>query len=314
MAALEAKFLGSLSGYVALVTGASRGIGKGIAKMICEAGATVYITGRRMDTGDFPLRGAAEDISQKGGKCVPIECDHAKDDEVERLFKKIDEDQDGRLDILVNNAFAGVHFIMKNMGKKFYEQPVEGWDIINTVGTRSNYVAAHYAANMMIKRNSGLIVNISSPGGMRYLFNIPYGVGKEANDRMAVDMGIELRKKNVCVVSLWPGAVITELVDEQVKQGQKLNNAFNQPQDATLTGKAIVGLAIDKNIMAKNAKVWIVSELANEYGMKDIGGATPMSFRQLKSLIGLYYPGYDWMVPSFLYVPRWLFSFAGHKL
>jgi len=314
MAALEARFIGSLNGYVALVTGASRGIGKGIAQMICEAGATVYITGRKMDSGDFPLRGAAYDIERKGGKCIPVECDHAKDGDVKELFQKIGEEQDGRLDILVNNAFAGVDFIMKNMKNKFYEQPIEGWDIINNVGTRSNYIAAHYAANIMVPRKSGLIVNISSAGGLSYLFNLPYGVGKEANDRMAVDMGIELRKKNVCAVSLWPGAVITELIDDQVKKGEKLSPAFSSPQDATLTGKVIVGLAKDKNAMSKSGKVIIVSELANEYGFKDVGGQTPLSFRQLKYLIGMYYPGYQWLVPSFLYVPKWLFSFAGHKL
>ncbi|XP_065064207.1 dehydrogenase/reductase SDR family member 1-like [Rhopilema esculentum] len=314
MAALEAKFCGMLSGYVALVTGASRGIGKGIAKMLCEAGATVYITGRRMEGGDFPLCDAAQDIENRGGNCVPVECDHSNDQDVEKLFTKIEKEQDGRLDILVNNAFAGVNFIMKQMGKKFYEQPIEAWDIINNVGTRSNYIAAHHAANMMVKRNSGLIVNISSPGGLRYLFNLAYGVGKEANDRMAVDMAIELRKKNVCVVSMWPGAVITELVDEQINNGTKLSTAFSNPQDSTLTGKVIVGLASDKNKMSKSGKVVIVAELANEYGLKDVGDSTPLSVRQLKYLTGMYYPGYEWLVPSFLYVPKWLFSFGGHKL
>eukprot|EP00794_Sanderia_malayensis_P019122 gene19122-21039_t len=310
MASLEAKFLGTLNGRVALVTGASRGIGKGIAKMIAEAGATVYITGRSLVGDKSPLRSTADDINASGGKCIPVQCDHGCDEDVEKLFKKIQIEQDGRLDILVNNAFAGVSFMIQQTGKKFYDQPIEAWDVINRVGTRSNYIAAHHAANMMIAKKSGLIVNISSAGGLSYLFNIAYGIGKEANDRMAVDMGIELRKKNVCSVSLWPGAVITETVAEEMK----MSKAFEQPEDATFTGKAIVALANDKNVMSKTARVLIVSELAREYGFRDVGDVLPMSMRQLKYGISLKYPGYEWMVPGFIWIPKWLFQFMGHKL
>ena len=325
MGSLELKFVGSLAGKVALVTGASRGIGKGIAKMLAEAGATVYITGRKMDSRndvtETSLRSTAEEISNTacrgGGKCIPVECDHGHDADVESLFHRISKEQDGRLDVLVNNAFAAVNFLAENKGKKFYEKPVGAWDFVMRVGTRSNYVAAHYAANMMVPRKTGLIINISSYGGLRYLFDVPYGVGKEANDRMAVDMAIELKRQNIAVVSLWPGPVATEMVvnnvienTEATKHEKKL---FQYSESPTFTGKAVVALAADKNIMAQTGKVHIVADLATEYGFKD-GGIQPLSFRQIKFFVRYAMPSVEWLIPRFLYLPRWMFSLLGNKL
>ena len=326
VASLEQKFVGSLAGKVALVTGASRGIGKGIAKMLVEAGATVYITGRKLDSPNSvtktSLKSTADEINckSKGGSlCIPVECDHGKDTEVEALFHRISREQDGQLDILVNNAFAAVNFITENIEKKFYEQPIEAWDIITNVGTRSNYVAAHYAANMMVPRKTGLIVNISSGGGLMYAFNVAYGVGKEANDRMAVDMAIELKKKNVASVSLWPGPVSTELIIDNIKNNPKgkeeqFQKLFEHPEDPAFTGKAIVALASDKNIMSKTGSIHIVAELATEYGFKDVGGVQPLSFRQMKYAARLFMPSIEWMMPQFLYLPRWIFCLFGKKL
>ena len=176
--------------------------------------------------------------------------DHSKDEEVKKLFETVKNEQKGQLDILVNNAYAGVNMIMENMGKSFWESnPFEVWDCINGVGLRNHYcctaiASRYYLSNlwlidyisvfvegmcdlhltkwvkkifrMMTENKTGLIINVSSGGGLRYLFNVAYGVGKAACDRMAADCAIELKKHNVAMVSLWPGAVKTEKVQEQV--------------------------------------------------------------------------------------------------
>lgn len=311
-----------LEGKICLVTGASRGIGKGIAKILGEAGATVYITGRTLDsaTSEAPLPGSlretAEEIKNSGGTCIPVKCDHGVDEDVEKLFDRIKTEQNGRLDVLVNNAYAGVADIGKYLGVPFYEQPRSVWDTINNVGLRSNFMAAHYAANMMVPNKQGLIVNISSPGGLKYLFNIPYGVGKAANDRMIADMSIEVKKQGITAVTLWPGPVMTEQIETGMasgKMGEKAKRMFEDAEDPTYTGKAVVALASDKNIMSKTGRILIVAELAREYGFKDIGGVQPLSFRQVKYLMKHAAPSVAWAVPEFLYVPCWMIAASTHK-
>lgn len=175
----------SLSGSVCIVTGASRGIGRGIALQLGEAGATVYITGRKLtdsqgDSTTGTLTATASEVESRGGKCIPVQCDHSKDEEIAALFEKVKTEQNGRLDILVNNAYAAVQAISEYMGKPFWEQPLSMWDTVNNVGLRNHYMCTVYAAKMMVPRKSGLIVNISSAGGLAYLFNVAYGIGKEA--------------------------------------------------------------------------------------------------------------------------------------
>lgn len=163
------------------------------------------------------LESAGEEIKARGGQAIPIIMDHSKDEEVEELFNRINREQNGKLDLVVNNAYAGVHTIMEAMGKKFWETDAAGtWDSINNVGLRNHYLCTVHASRMMVPRKSGLIVNVSSPGGLVYLFNVAYGVGKAACDRMAADCGTELKKHNVTMISLWPGAVETEMIKTHV--------------------------------------------------------------------------------------------------
>uniref|UniRef100_A0A8C3SWS6 Dehydrogenase/reductase 1 n=1 Tax=Chelydra serpentina TaxID=8475 RepID=A0A8C3SWS6_CHESE len=199
---------GRLAGRVCLVTGASRGIGKGIALQLSEAGATVYITGRQRE----PLARAAEEVSARGGRCVPVVCDSSREEEVAALFERLQQAEGGRLDVLVNNAFSGVGAIAAQQGLPFWESPPALWDQINNAGLRGHYLCAHYAARLMVPAGHGLIVIISSPGGLRYMFDVPYGVGKAACDRLAADCAIELRPYGVACVMLWPGLVRTEAV------------------------------------------------------------------------------------------------------
>ena len=145
--------------------------------------------------------------------------DHSKDEQVEALFNKIKTENNGRLDILVNNAFAGVDVIFNpgNKRSKFYNlDPAEQWDALNGVGLRNHFMCTVYASRLMVKRTEGLIVNISSAGGIRYLFNAAYGIGKAACDRMAADCAIEFRESNITMVSLWPGPVKTEYVQDKL--------------------------------------------------------------------------------------------------
>merc|ERR1712212_1257377 len=202
----------NLSGKVCLVTGASRGIGRGIALQLAKSGATVYITGRKLED----LKKCAEDMKQAGGQNVlPLQVDHAKEEEIERLFETIKKEQNGQLDILVNNAYAAVNHIFENMGKPFWEaDPAYSWDIVNNVGLRNHFICSSFAARIMTEMKSGLIINVSSPGGLKYLFNVCYGIGKAALDRMTQDTAVELKPHNVAVVGIWPGPVKTEKILE----------------------------------------------------------------------------------------------------
>ncbi|CAH3172325.1 unnamed protein product [Porites lobata] len=248
------------------------------------------------------------------GQCIPVQCDHGNDDEVQKLFDKVSKEQNGRLDILVNNACTGWKAISENAEKPFYEQPLNVWDEVNNVGLRSNYIAAWHAARMMVPAKQGLIINVSSIGGLTYLFNVAYGIGKAANDRMAADMAVELRKENVASVSLWPGAVMTEnekdfLSNPQDERSRKAAALFKDAEDPTFSGKAVAWLAADPNIMNKSGRILVTAELET----LEVSLSQPLSFRQVKKLLSLPYPSVSWMIPEFVYVPRWLLAVGSNK-
>ena len=226
----------SLINKVAIVTGASKGIGRGIALQLGQNGAKVYITGRTLkDKNGLGLAATASEIEKRGGTCIPVEVDHENDKQVEALFKKVEQEQNGQLDILVNCAFKGGEMIFENSNLKFWEiKNVEkSWDDINGVGLRNNYFCTVYASRLMVPRKQGLIVNITSLGGMQYAFNAAYGIGKAGVDRMSADCGVELKKHKVTCLSLLLGGVKTEMSQELVRtKGDKVvlkldpNNPF----------------------------------------------------------------------------------------
>ncbi|XP_061653280.1 dehydrogenase/reductase SDR family member 1 isoform X3 [Phyllopteryx taeniolatus] len=304
----------SLSGWICVVTGASRGIGKGIALQLSEAGATVYITGRQEKT----LKETATQVSERGGKCVPVICDSTNDGDIEKLFERIKLEQSGKLDLLVNNAYAGVQAIFENQGKKFWETDPSFWDTINNTGLRSHYICSVYASRMMVARGQGLIINISSMGGLRYLFNVPYGVGKAACDRMAVDMAMELRSRGVASVCLWPGPVKTELISQFVLAPQevdsKYKDLFANGETTEFSGLCIVNLAKDKNLMSLSGKILLTCDLARRYGIQDVDGGAIKDFTSLKFLLTKV-PYISWLssfVPSFIRMPRFLLPLASN--
>ena len=303
----------SLSGKVSLVTGASRGIGRGIALQLGEAGATVYITGRNASD----LQRTCAEVKARGAhNAIPVVMDHSKDDEVEALFERIKKEQGGQLDICVNNAYAAVNAIAANSDKKFYETPLGIWDQINGVGLRNHYLCTVYASRMMVKQKSGLIVNISSPGGLRYWFNVAYGIGKTACDRMAADCAVELKSDNVAMVSLWPGPVATEMVQETVLQvdNHKMKGTFHDAETVEMAGRAISHLAADPNIMTKTGRILMTYDLAQEYGFTDVDGEVHGNIRSIKKrLIGAGYTKTAMIVPEYIRVPLSLLHYYSYK-
>ncbi len=268
-----------LLGKVALVTGASRGVGKGIALSLGEAGATVYITGRTVDEGKSAsclsgtIHQTAQEIQKLGGKCIAIQCDHRIDSEVEAVFKRIHA-ENKKLNILVNNVWGGYEHFTDGTEfwneNGFWTQPTSRWDSMFHAGVRAHYISSVHAAPLLIQQVDALIVNISFFAAQRSDKGVAYGVAKAASDQMVACMAQELREHNVAVVSLYPGLVRTESV-MQAAEHLDLSNS-ESPQFA---GRAVVKLATDSDIMDETGRVLIVAELAEKYDFTDIDGKRP---------------------------------------
>jgi NAD(P)-dependent dehydrogenase (short-subunit alcohol dehydrogenase family) len=269
-----------LRGKVALVTGASRGIGKGIAHALGAAGATIYVTGRteHVNNATVPLPGTIYEtaalVTQAGGKGIAVRCDHSDDTQVRAVFDQIESEQ-GQLDILVNNAWTG--YQAKQRSKKsgfhtsFWKLPSSFWDTMFTVGVRSHYVASGYAAAIMVSQQRGVIVHLSATAGERYSENVAYGVSKAAVNRMAADMAHELRPYQVAVVALSPFIVATEML----MTGRKKQALEKWMETPLFVGRAVVALTSDPQIMAKTGSVCNTRALAREYGFSDVDGHLP---------------------------------------
>jgi dehydrogenase/reductase SDR family protein 1 len=265
----------SLEGQVAVVTGASRGVGKGIARGLGEAGATVYVTGRSVSAGLLPgtIQETADEVTALGGRGVAVACDHADDAQVQALVARVLAEA-GRIDVLVNNAFAVPD---GKLVAPFWEIPLAQWDTMHRVGLRSHYVASALVAPSMIAARRGLIVNVSSFGAKIYAVNVAYGVGKAGLDRMSRDMGRELRPHGVCAVSLWPGIVKTERL---LLEPERLGFDPTHGESAQLSGRAVAFLAADEKKLDKTGTSLVVAELAEEYGFTDVDGTRPASLRK----------------------------------
>lgn len=268
----------ALEGRICIVTGASRGVGKGIALGLGEAGATVYVTGRSTKSaasGTLPgtIDETAAEVTSLGGRGIAVACDHAVDAEIAALIARVKAEH-GVVDVLVNNVFA---IPDGKLVAPFWELPIAQWDVMHRVGLRSHYVASWHVAKVMIANKRGLIVNVSSFGAKIQAVNVAYGVGKAGVDRMTRDMGRELKVHGVSVVSLWPGIVKTErLLLEPDRVGFDLTNG----ESPTFSGRAVAALAADPELLAKTGQPLIVAELAREYGFTDVDGSQPPSLRR----------------------------------
>jgi dehydrogenase/reductase SDR family member 1 len=261
-----------LTGRVAIVTGASRGVGKGIALGLGEAGATVYVTGRTVTPGVLPgtIGETAREVTAQGGEGIAVACDHALDAEIEALVTRVMSER-GRIDVLVNNAFA---IPEGKLTAPFWELPISQWDTMHRVGLRSHYVASVLVAPHMVASKSGLIVNVSSFGAKIYAVNVAYGVGKAGVDRMSRDTGRELSPHGVCAVSLWPGIVKTERL---MLDPDRLGFDTTHGESPQLSGRAVAALAADPKKLERSGQALVVAELAREYQFTDLDGTQPKS-------------------------------------
>ncbi len=278
--------MGSLTGKVAVVTGASRGIGKGIALALAEQGATVYVTGRTVTAGSYPLPGTvgetAAECDQRGGKGIAVQVDHGQDEQVAALFERVRTEQ-GRLDILVNNAFSLPEDLTDP--EPFWEKPLSNWEMVD-VGVRSNFVAAWYAAQIMAPQKSGLIVAISGYTGVSYTYGVVFGTSKSAVDRMARDMAVELKPHGVASISLWQGLTFTERAKRNLDAIPGLKEgASTRPADGCspeFPGRVIAAVAADPDAMRHSGATFITAELAQQYGITDIDGKVIPSLRETR--------------------------------
>lgn len=267
---------------VAVVTGASRGAGRGIAIALGSHGCTVYVTGRSEKSGDAPLPGTiyetAEAVTAAGGQGIPVRVDHTDFDQIEALFQQVDREQ-ARLDILVNNAFAA-HDQMTVPGP-FWEKSLDLVHMLDA-GLLGSYAAAYHAAPMMVRQQRGLVVFTSASGATHYAFGPAYGAHKAGLDKYAADMAVDFREFNVASVSIWMGAVMTERM-QLMAEADPERFAAIEPLTETpfFTGHIIWALYRDPALMGISGQTLIGAELAEKYGIVDEGGRRPRSYREL---------------------------------
>ena len=271
-----------LSGVVALVTGASRGVGRGIALALGDAGATVYVTGRSERGGprteDLPgtVQDTAEEVTGRGGKGIAVRCDHTVDADTEAVFARIGADH-GRLDLLVNNAWAGYERGTEvRFDAPFWQQPLWRWDLF-AGSLRGQFLASRLAVPLMLEQGKGLIANISFTDGDVYLGQTAYDVTKSASDRMVLGMAHDLRRKSIAAVAVHPGFVRTERVEAAWEQlGQGPAQVVHSPE---YVGRAIAALTADTEVLDVSGQRLAVGDLAARYGFTDVDGRQPPPFR-----------------------------------
>jgi NAD(P)-dependent dehydrogenase (short-subunit alcohol dehydrogenase family) len=262
---------------IAVVTGASRGAGKGIAIALGEVGSTVYVTGRSIADGDSPYGGSVSEtadlVTRSGGKGIAIALDHADDEAVGALFARLKAEH-GRLDILVNNA---AH-VASSMSGGFWQKPLEAADLI-TVGLRSHFVAAYHAAPLLIANGRGLIVHTGHYGAVAYHVGPAYGAQKAGADKMAADMAKELRPYNVAAVSIWMGGLDTERARAYLASLPEDARPKTRRESPQFTGRIIAALYASDLRMKLTGRALIGAELGAKLGVIDIDGSAPLSYR-----------------------------------
>jgi dehydrogenase/reductase SDR family member 1 len=249
---------------IALVTGASRGVGRGVAAALAGAGFRVFATGRSIEHADLPQ--AVE----------RFRCDHTRDGETAAVFARV-EAEGGSLDVLVNAAWGGYDGMFED-GRftwmdPFWDQPAHRWMTMMDAGVRAALIASSHAARLMVPRRHGLIVNLSYWAAQKQMGNAVYGIAKAATDKMTADMAHELRRHNVAAVSLYPGLVRTEAVLAVAETGGLDLSNSESPE---FTGRVVAALAADPALMERTGQVLVAATIARELGVSDIDGRRPV--------------------------------------
>ena len=275
-----------------MVTGGSRGAGRGIAIALGSHGYTVYVTGRTQRAGESPWGGTIGDtaaaITAAGGKGVPVCADHRRDDEVEALFERVRQ-QEGRLDILVNNAALIGDELQRAV--PFWEKSLAASVDLLEVGLRSSLVASYYAAPLLVQTGRGLVVFTSAPGAVHYQYGAAYGAHKAGLDKFAADMAVDFRPFGVTAVSIWMGVVLTERVRQIIDSGPEFGYLDDIAETPEFTGHVIAALAADPDVLAVSGRTLIGAEVALQYGISDREGRHPPSVREWMRVAPVNYQG-----------------------
>jgi NAD(P)-dependent dehydrogenase (short-subunit alcohol dehydrogenase family) len=269
-----------LAGQVAVVTGATRGAGLGIARVLGEAGATVYVTGRSVrgapTVPEYPggIEDAADEVTARGGHGIPVHCDHTDEQAVDGLFQQVQREQ-GRLDLLVCNAWSGYMPYPEHndwFAQPFWEQSMDRWDGMFTGGLRAHLLTARYGLPLMLPARRGLVVFTTFTMGRKYLGNVFYDVAKNGICRAAEVLASELEEHEVAVLALTPGWVLTERMTD-LSEHQRA-----QTESPEYIGRAIAALASDPGIARRTGQTLAVGDLAREYGFTDVDGRQPTAY------------------------------------
>ena len=262
-----------LAGKVAVVTGSSRGIGRGTAVALGEQGATVYVTGRSTGSGELTIDRTVELVEAAGGRGIAVQTDHGDDEQIAALFDRVRADE-GKLDILVNNVYKIPD--PPAWGGGFWDHPISIWDDQVGIGLRAHYVASWHAAPLLFAAGPGAaIFNVSSPGGQSYHFSSSYGAGKAGLDRLSADMAIELEPKGVACVVIYPGTVSTEFI---VEWSGKRDTDMEGAQTPLVVGRCIAALAGASDLMERSGSIQWVEDVGPEFGIVDEHGRSPAAY------------------------------------
>lgn len=288
-----------LRGMVAVVAGATRGAGRGIACALGEAGAMVYCTGRsvrgRPATGSRPetIEETAEMVTAFGGEGIHVQIDHTEADQVKELFARINGEQ-GRLDVLVNDVWGGDE--LTEFGKTFWDVALENGRVMLERAIWSHIVTSHYAAPLMIESSPGLIVEVTDGDFFGYRGNIFYDLVKTSVIRLAFAMARELRNRHITALALTPGFLRSEAVldhygvtEKNWKEGAKVEPNLRASETPFYVGRAVAALAADSNVLKKSGRVFSSGDLAEEYGFRDVDGRKPNWARHFEKKYGRGY-------------------------
>ncbi|MCI0765843.1 SDR family oxidoreductase [Bacillus sp. TL12] len=275
-----------LQGKVAVVAGATRGAGRGIAMMLGEAGATVYVTGRSTK-GNLSSMGrtetieeTAEFVTKQGGKGIAVRVDHTVEADIKALFNRIQEEQNGKLDILVNDVWGGDP--LTEWKKPFWEHNLHNGLLMQQRAVHSHMMTSYYGVPLMVKNKRGLVIEITDGVDYQYRGNLYYSLAKISTIHLAEAMAKDLKEHHITAVAVSPGFLRSEamldlfgVTEENWQEGTKKDPHFIASETPFFVGRAIAALASDTNVHNKTGKALSSWELAREYRFKDIDGRQP---------------------------------------